>query len=73
MVTFAESPTLIDITSEVLGTHPGDSLTGIRFIRSVLLWPPDAEIETQLLKRFLIPSLYQWNDRDRVGPMRPAS
>lgn len=69
MVTFAESPALIDIASEVLGTRPDDPLTGVWCIRSVLsllLWPSDTETEAQLLKRFLIPTLNQWDDPDRA-------
>ncbi|WP_024803290.1 TetR/AcrR family transcriptional regulator [Nocardia sp. BMG51109] len=60
VVAFAESPALLRIVSEVTGTRPDDPLTGTWFIRTVLsllLWPTDAETESQLLQRFLIPSL----------------
>lgn len=60
VVTFAESPALIGIAAEALGTCPDDPLTGTWLIRSVLsllLWPADAETEAQLLRRFLIPTL----------------
>ncbi|WP_157978417.1 MULTISPECIES: TetR/AcrR family transcriptional regulator [Nocardia] len=61
VVTLAESPALLRIASEVLGTHPDDPLTATWFIRtmlSLLLWPTDADTEAQLLRRFLIPALH---------------
>ena len=59
-VNFAESPALLGIAAEVLGTDPDDVLTANWFIRSVLsllLWPTDSETEDRLLQRFLIPTL----------------
>ncbi|WP_280460474.1 TetR/AcrR family transcriptional regulator [Nocardia carnea] len=77
VVTFAESPALLGIVSEMLGTRPDDPLTGVWFIRSVLsllLWPADAESESQLLQRFLIPALYRWEDPGDTGyPAAPRA
>ncbi|NKY59243.1 TetR/AcrR family transcriptional regulator [Nocardia flavorosea] len=77
VVTFAESPALIGIVSDMLGTPADDPLVGIWFIRSVLsllLWPTDAESEAQLLQRFLIPALHPRDDdrRPEGRVARPA-
>ncbi|MBF6149374.1 TetR/AcrR family transcriptional regulator [Nocardia nova] len=57
---FSESPTLIALVADLLGTDPDDALVATWFIRtmvSMLLWPAHPDTETQLLQRFLIPSL----------------
>lgn len=68
VATFAESPALIRIASDLTGTGHDNPLAATWLIRSVLsmlMWPTDPDTETRLLQHFLLPAL------TAPGPLQP--